>query len=279
MKHVEKGVVGDSYINFAIPSEFAHNALYCCTQVGHFYCDQDYDVRREYYDWLLMAYVCRGSLAFEVGGQTFLAREKEVALLDCRQSHRYYCPGSAEFLWFHFYGNSSDAYAQYLRAQNSQDSIVFTGERVGKLRQLFSSILSEVGSVFVNEHIVSRDIGNILCALAVSRRSSPLLVSQISPALNYIFTHFSEPVDLDLMAELCMLSKPHLIRSFRKYLGCTPHDYLMNYRLREAQRMLSGSASSVEKIAEICGFNSVSHFSRAFKKRIGMSPSEFRDMW
>ena len=106
-----------------------------------------------------------------------------------------------------------------------------------------------------------------------------MVCDPILPALDYISRHFAEEIDLDRLSELCMISKPHLIRCFRRELSCTPHEYLLDHRLREAKQRLTGSAFSVEEVAEQCGFNSVSHFSRAFRKRIGMTPSEFRKIW
>lgn len=279
MKHTETGVLEQSVIEFTIPSEFAKKAMYCCPQAGYFFCDSRYDVRRETYDWFLMVYVCSGALLFESGGQSYAARSGEVVLLDCHIPHRYRCRDSAVFMWFHFYGSGSEDYAQYLYAQNTQGGIVFSGDQIQSLRPFFSDILQQAGSVFVNEHLLSRDVVSILSGLASSQKNTPHAIMKIAPAIDYVFAHFSEPIDLDQMAELCMLSKPHLIRCFKQYLDCTPHDYLLGYRLREAQKMLSDTLYSVEEIADRCGFNSVSHFSRAFRKQIGMTPSEFRNMW
>ncbi len=250
--------------------------MYCCPQAGHFYVNSEYDIKREYYDWFLMIYICDGTMIFERGGESFTARAGQIVLLDCHDPHRYYCQDHADFMWFHFFGNSSAEYIGYL---TEQGKIVFTGENVANLRPVFSGILRQAGAPVVDEHLLSRDICNILCALATSRKSASILTSVITPAIHYIFSHYGEEIGLDQLAELCLISKPHLIRSFRKELNCTPHDYLLDYRLRAAKHMLSGTGLSVEEISEKCGFNSVSHFSRAFRKKIKMSPSEFRKMW
>ena len=66
MKYTEPGVFGDSFVNFTIPSGFARSALYCCPEVGYFYCNSSYDIRRQYKnDWFLMCYICRGSMIFQ----------------------------------------------------------------------------------------------------------------------------------------------------------------------------------------------------------------------
>ena len=74
------------------------------------------------------------------------------------------------------------------------------------------------------------------------------------------------------------MSISHFIRSFKKYAGCTPHEYLLSYRLRQAKELLLSTDDTIERIAEQCGFHSASHFARAFRKNLSMTPSEFRNL-
>ena len=75
---------------------------------------------------------------------------------------------------------------------------------------------------------------------------------------------------------MCGISKSHFILSFKLYVGCTPHEYLLQYRLRQSKRLLLSSDLTVEQIAEDCGFNSASHFARAFRQETDISPTAFR---
>ncbi len=63
---------------------------------------------------------------------------------------------------------------------------------------------------------------------------------------------------------------------FRQVHRLPPADYLQEQRLRHAKVLLTGSALSIEQIAEQSGFNSASHFSRVFRSREKMTPSKFR---
>lgn len=275
MKIVDSGVIGSSFIDFTTPSDFAMRALYYCPQFGHFYCNSHYDIAREYLDWFLLVYVCRGTLTVETQGRTYTASADEVVLLDCRQPHRYYCKDSVEFLWFHFNGNSSAVYTEYLLEQGD---IVFSGEQVAELQSDFLNILQRARAVVVNEHLLSINISQILYRLTNAQKSSGVASSIILPAIHYMRDHFDAPINLDDLAELCLISKPHLIRCFKKDMDCTPHEYLIACRLRHAKQMLVSSSLSVEVIAEKCGFNSASHFTRAFRKSTAMTPSEFRKL-
>lgn len=276
MKYIEPGVVGNSWLDFTIPSDFAKSALYCCPQTGHFYCTDQYKIDRESHDWFLFCYIVKGTLCLSIDGSEHSANANEILLVDGRKPHTYQSKGNCEFMWFHFFGNSSCAYVDYLLAGGS---CVFTGSAAKNMKDSFSNILHIAGGILPNEHLISRNISNILCSLAVSQKNSTVLKSPVQPALQYIFEHFHEQIDLDQMAELCGISKPHLIRCFRSELNCTPHEFLLYYRLRQSKLLLSNTTFSVEVIAEKCGFNSVSHFSRAFKGKTDMTPSDFRKLW
>lgn len=114
MKIIDEGVLDNSTMDFLIPSEFAEHALYYVDQYGHFFCDQNYRIDREHLDSMLLMLVLKGSLFAETEGRSFSVRENEVALLDCRRPHSYWCEDQADFLWFHFRGLASGEYTRYL---------------------------------------------------------------------------------------------------------------------------------------------------------------------
>ncbi|MCH1981931.1 AraC family transcriptional regulator [Ruminococcus sp. OA3] len=269
----DKGVMEPSYMDFTIPSDFARSALYCISQFGHFYCTPEYSVQRESLDLYLLVYVVNGSMSIETRGRKYAAFQDQIVLLDCHVPHKYCCRNSLDFLWFHFHGNSSRQYTEYL---SSQYGIIFTGEHIPYLKQEFETLLSGAQSAIADEHLISLHVTRILSRLAVPETPAMRANHPLSPALQYISSHFHEEVDLNRMADLCSFSASHLIRIFKKYTGSTPHEYLLSYRLRQSKQLLLTSPRSVEQIAEVCGFNSASHFARAFKKQEGMTPSDFR---
>lgn len=275
MKIIDNGVGTPSYMDFTIPSDFAKEALYCIPQFGHFYCGSDYDIRRDRLDLFLLVYILDGSLHVETDGRKYCAAKDQIVLLDCRMPHHYYCMDSAEFLWFHFNGSSSDPYVRYLYEQSG---IMYTGDHVQGLRSDFESILAGAQAPVVNEHLISHSINHLLCSLAVPEKQSYYEDHPLSPALHYISRHFDEPISLDKLSTLCSLSVSHFIRSFKRYMDCTPHEYLLSFRLRQSKQLLLGTPLSIEEIAEQCGFNSASHYTRAFRTKEHQTPSSFRNI-
>ena len=71
-------------------------------------------------------------------------------------------------------------------------------------------------------------------------------------------------------------SYEHVSREFRKVYGFPPSDYLNRYRVESAKNMLRESTLGIARIAERLGFSSAAYFSRVFRGRTGVSPSEYR---
>lgn len=85
-----------------------------------------------------------------------------------------------------------------------------------------------------------------------------------------------EDIDLDTTAQAAGMSPFHLLRTFARVLGLTPHQYLIRARLRHAARLLTDEGSTITQIAGAVGFADLSNFIRTFGRAAGMSPQEFR---
>jgi len=59
-------------------------------------------------------------------------------------------------------------------------------------------------------------------------------------------------------------------------MGCPPQEFLIRLRLFKAAEMMKLSGNSIRDIAAVCGYPNQLHFSRAFKKRYGVSPRQWR---
>lgn len=275
MKIVDKGVVEPSYMDFMVPSNFAKSALYYLYQFGHFYCNHEYNIERQAgIDMYLLMYVNSGSVVVRTRGKQYEAHPNELILLDCHNVHNYYCKQDSDFIWYHFNGNNSRQYVQYIYEQSG---VLFNGPYVNQLKSHIETILSSAQAIMRNEHYISQKIGYVLSKLAAPSKQI-LLNSPFTPAVNYIIGHYSEEIELSQLADLCSLSISHFIRGFKTYTGYTPHEYLLSYRIRQSKQLLTTSSYTIEEIAERCGFNSASHFARAFRNEENISPTQFRKL-
>jgi len=100
--------------------------------------------------------------------------------------------------------------------------------------------------------------------------------NKMMPALDIICREYSDAIDLDRLARECHLSPSQFRRTFRKLLGRSPLQFILNVRLQAAGDLLTASSLSVTQIARQCGFNEPNYFTRQFRQHIGVSPSEYR---
>lgn len=92
-------------------------------------------------------------------------------------------------------------------------------------------------------------------------------------AVLFVDRHFREPITLANAAAQAHLSPNYFSERFRQYTGTTFQLYLQERRLRFARSLLAGTDLSVSEVCHASGFNSLSHFGRAFRRRYGATPS------
>ena len=85
-----------------------------------------------------------------------------------------------------------------------------------------------------------------------------------------------EKISIADIAEVAGFSESHFMRYFKETMGTSFIDYLREYRLTMAARLLLASDASILSISEEVGFDNLSYFNRAFKKEYGMTPSQYR---
>ena len=90
---------------------------------------------------------------------------------------------------------------------------------------------------------------------------------QIADSLNYVHQNYEERITVESLAEKQNMSRATYIRWFKKTCGCTPHQYLKQYRIKKAEEELSASRSSVSEIAQRCGFYDASHLRRSLNNK------------
>ena len=87
---------------------------------------------------------------------------------------------------------------------------------------------------------------------------------------------YTEPLDIQALARIALVSEAHFIRTFRETFGETPHRYLQRRRVERAMNLLRETDRSVTDICMSVGFTSLGTFSRTFHDIVGRSPSDFR---
>lgn len=171
----------------------------------------------------------------------------------------------------------------FLRAQNGLAFPLHTIIRVYSLIDTLSAQQQGFRQVL--------QILEILYELSLSQEAYTLSSSafaQITPTTDsrriarveeYIRTHFEEDIRLATLAEIAGMTPTAFSRFFSVRAGRSLTDYIIDIRLGVAARQLIDSTKTVAEISFECRFNSLANFNRIFKKKKGVTPSEFREMY
>lgn len=100
--------------------------------------------------------------------------------------------------------------------------------------------------------------------------------AQIQICCHYIQTHVTEKLPVAELARVTGYSETHLSKKFKQEMGVSVTDYITEQKLEHAKELLRAGDRSVGEIAERLGFSSQSYFTSQFRKREGITPSEFR---
>ena len=113
------------------------------------------------------------------------------------------------------------------------------------------------------------------CETSVSRKNQKSL-EKMKRIIKYIETNYASKISIEEMADALDLSQSHFMKFFKNTMGTTFTEYLNDYRLTMASRLLISSEASILYIAAEVGFDNLSYFNRLFKKRFYVTPREYR---
>lgn len=99
---------------------------------------------------------------------------------------------------------------------------------------------------------------------------------QLLQVTDYINDRLGHDIKLSDLAQLLEMSQFHFSRLFKRSLGVTPHQYVLQQRVERAKQLLKQTELSVIEIALLCGFSSHSHLGKWFRQHTGMTPKAYR---
>ena len=107
-------------------------------------------------------------------------------------------------------------------------------------------------------------------------KASARTQAQLQIMLQYIHKNYPYQISLDDIANTVTLSKSSVLNIFNKNIHTSPVNYLVNYRLKCAAKLLAITEDSVLSIAHETGFENVGYFCRKFKDTFQLTPGEYR---
>lgn len=101
--------------------------------------------------------------------------------------------------------------------------------------------------------------------------------SPVNLVLDYIHTNYSDKISLEDLIRCAHLNRVSLNKMFQELCGCTAMGYLLSYRLKVAENLLTHTDMSLSEIARATGFEYDTYFMKQFTTKRGMTPTKFRN--
>lgn len=101
-------------------------------------------------------------------------------------------------------------------------------------------------------------------------------MGKLKSILNYVENNYQNSISIGDISSHCHFSQSHFMKFFKSCTGVSFIEYLNDYRLLVAARMLKSTTLAIIDIASDCGFDNISYFNRKFKAKYGMTPREYR---
>jgi len=142
-------------------------------------------------------------------------------------------------------------------------------QRPDSIPLVLDCISMQIVALLLREFRTNRNQRNFTAAMPDGK-------NYIYLAIEYMHTFFCSNIAIEDICREINVSPYHFIRTFKQKTGLSPHQYLLDLRIKKAEELLRTGQYSVSETAMVCGFVSVSHFSSTFKKITGYPPSYYR---
>ncbi len=128
-------------------------------------------------------------------------------------------------------------------------------------------------------HRALANVFDVLVAHCYSEQIPGTAAGQDNPILHvkrHIDEHYADAISAEDLAAMSHFSRGHLFRAFKKSFHISPLAYQQDLRFEAAQRLLRFTSLRCYEIAQRVGYSNVYYFHRQFKKRTGMTPTQYR---
>lgn len=242
-----------------------------------------------YNDCLCVVIVKKGNFLFDLSKQSYDMHTGHIIIDKPNYEYRLR-PATGECTIFNF---TDDFYKQFVEDLNLKYSFFFSNNNILSLL-----LKSTPDTEYLHYQIMKKaaDSGKLemdnlvlelLKQIVASITNSPLdeelnesiktfhLVT-IEKAKEYIHENFAKDISLYELSNYSCVSPFHFSRIFKKFTSFSPHQYLLNIRLKHSEMLLKNNSTPVSEISLSSGFNSAEYFATAFKQKYKMSPTQYR---
>lgn len=227
-------------------------------------------------DYYLM-YIIDGAITLNIDGEMQDFKAGEFVVLPPYYNIHYEKKNNEQLVYYlaHFSGTDVQRFLEslHLLGEPRIHKVGTVDKAIATFRYLFDSYARNLPCI---QEIVSAGLQSILIELSL-KSFEPESKGAPSKAVYYIKSHLTEKITVPMLAEFEGLSESRFYAVFKENMGVAPIDYVNNLRIERACNLLSSSPMNVSKIGESCGFSDNFYFSKIFKKKMGMTPTAYKN--
>lgn len=229
----------------------------------------------------ILHYIVKGRGIYQVGEDRYKLEAGQGFLIE-PEVRTFYQADAEEpwtYLWIGFNGARAGDYLKEIGLGGNR--LTFRCTEGAKLKEMMKKQLENSTYSVENDFLSESFLCSFFAVLAhsmelnapVRQKSENMYVRK---AVEYIQNNYSYGINVADAAAYVGVSRSYLYTLFLKTLGLSPQEYLISYRITRATQLLVISDLPVEGIAQSCGYEDPLVFSKAFKRRTGMTPTRYR---
>ncbi len=237
-----------------------------------------------FHDYYVIGYIEDGKRDLLCKGNRYLVESGDLTLFNPRDAHTcdqvdglaldYRClnipVGTMEHVTKEIFGESFE-----LRFRTP---VVHSSELAIPLKELHTMILQKE-PVFLKEEAFLLFMEQLIVEQGeLFPHHQPEKIQKLQQVRLYLEEHYMQQITLNQLADMAGMSRYHLIREFSREQGLTPYQYLETMRIGEAKKLLERGETTIETALHT-GFVDQSHFSKFFKRLIGLTPGQYRNIF
>lgn len=251
--------------------------------VGFEQCKNGYQWGPGVRDHFLIHHIVSGKGSYSVNGITYELQKGDSFIVYPYTEITYKADDNDpwEYYWVGFAGSDA-ALIIHSTAFTRQFPIIHSENdpSESEIRRLIMSIYNARGNSLESNVAMTGALYTFLSfflkGAPAEQKENNIYSSYVKRATDYINANYSYPITIEEISDYVGISRSHLFRVFMHHLECSPKEYLSDYRIRQACSLLKNTDLSITAIALSTGFENNLYFSKAFKKKKGMSPSLYR---
>ena len=225
-----------------------------------------------------LTYVDQGSLHSVADGLDILLDQGDLMLYAPNQWHMQYADihVSPRFLTLAFDPGDYDLSCLYNRKFQSPQKVIRLLEKILREQENMDELSGDIILCLLSQAILT--LKRLSDAPADTLQSNHCITSEneiISRAQQYISTHVRSRLTVPLVAQNTDVSTSYLTALFHKHLQISPGEYIRRIKLQESKQMIREGSLNFTEIAQALQYSTIHHFSRQFKEKFGITPSQY----